>query len=236
MTDKRLKKDLLSQDKKKTASARKQKLSSKSVRHKKRRLYKQKRSRKQRKKKRHHFSVKLLRDLWFSTIFSLLLLYVISLFTFSLPKVSGYSMTPLLEDNDRIFVSKLGKSERFSLVYFRVPGRKGEFAVRRIIGLPGEEIRYVQDELLINGESKTEYFLAEALQQARKGSYLLTEDFSLKDIKGVEQGRIPQKKYLVLGDNRSFSTDSRYYGLIDEKDIIGVVSMKLLPLHEMMRL
>ena len=162
-----------------------------------------------------------------------MLIFLAALFLFALPKAEGYGMASLIEENDRLYVNRLGKINRFSLVYFQVPRQKGTTSIRRIIGLPGDKIVYEGDVLYINGEEKMERFLSEALNAAAKEGYQLTEDFTSETVLGTQNGVIPKGKYLVLGDNRSFATDSRYYGLIDEQAIIGVVTMKLLPLHEM---
>lgn len=187
-------------------------------------------------KKRRRNYQKLLLELLLSSLIAILLVYVISLFTFTMPQVKGYGMLNELEEGDRLFVNRLGKVERFSLVYFRVPGRKGEVSVRRIVGLPGEELVYEEERLWVNGEEKVERFLIEQVQLAKKEGYRLTEDFTSQEISGTERGVIPDGKYLVLGDNRMFASDSRFYGLIDAKDIIGVASMKIFPFHEMMKL
>ncbi|MHC5218124.1 signal peptidase I [Enterococcus sp. LJL128] len=192
-------------------------------------------SSKKRKKRGRNYK-KLLTELLLSSVIAVILVYAISLFTFALPKVSGYGMMTVLEEGDRLFVNRLGKIDRFSLVYFRVPGRKEEVSIRRVVGLPGEEIAYKEDRLWVNGEEKVERFLIAQVQTAKKAGYQLTEDFTSQDISGAERGVIPEGKYLVLGDNRTFASDSRFYGLVDEQDIVGVATMKLFPLHEMMKL
>lgn len=195
-----------------------------------------KKSLKQRKKRQRKRAKKILLELISSLTIAVLVIYLVSLFTFVIPQIEGFGMAPNLKEPNRIFVNRLGEIKRFSLVYFHVPKRSKEVSTRRIIGLPGEKVTYKEDTLLINGQEQVERFLAEELQKAKKEGYQLTEDFSTEEIAGTELGRIPQGKYLVLGDNRSFATDSRYYGLVDEKEIIGVATMKLLPLHEMMKL
>jgi signal peptidase I len=75
--------------------------------------------------------------------------------------------------------------------------------------------------------------LNEVKNQARKDGLQVTEDFSLREIPNIAEPIIPKGKYLVLGDNREFSTDSRHYGLVDEQAIVGIVTMRLLPLHKL---
>ncbi|MTD38284.1 hypothetical protein GIX45_06545 [Erwinia sp. CPCC 100877] len=59
---------------------------------------------------------------------------------------------------------------------------------------------------------------------------LFIEDFTIKGLTG--RPAISKGEYLVLGDNRPYATDSRYYGLVDEKEIIGIVEMRILPFHK----
>lgn len=179
---------------------------------------------KQRKKRKLMF----LSELLFTFLIVTSLLYILSFFTFTTAKVTGYGMTHSINNNERVLVDRLAPIKRFDLIYFRVPGVK-ETSVRRIIGLPGEKLAYINDELYINDTLVAERFLANELINAKRDNYMYTEDFSLDIWK--DNSRVPKGHYFVLGDNRPFSSDSRYYGYIDEKDVIGVVTYRLLPLH-----
>ncbi|MBO0421306.1 signal peptidase I [Enterococcus plantarum] len=150
---------------------------------------------------------------------------------FALPLFEGYGMTPTVSDGDRIYVNRLKKVKRFKLIYFKVPNSK-ERSIRRVIGLPGEELSFKNDQLLINQQPIVERFLAMPLYRAKQEEQLLTEDFSVNQLSNGQQQHIPKGKYLVLGDNRQYSTDSRYYGMIDEKDIIGVVEARVFPIYK----
>nr|MBO1353599.1 signal peptidase I [Enterococcus sp. DIV0212c] len=156
------------------------------------------------------------------------LVFILSLFLFALPKFKGYSMVPTLRDGDRVYVNKLGKRKTFELVYIQLPGTK-EKEIRRIIGLPGQKIAYKNDQLQIDGENRDEKFIFDEQQISQENGRLYTDDFSIFTLTGKPE--IPAGKYLVLGDNRPYSVDSRQYGLIDEQAIIGVVEMRILPLH-----
>ncbi|EOH98238.1 signal peptidase I [Enterococcus haemoperoxidus ATCC BAA-382] len=173
---------------------------------------------------------KLVLELIITIISTLSLISVIAYFIFAIPKVEGYSMTPTINDKDRLFVSKWGQVKRFSLIYFKEP-KKNEVMIRRVIALPGEDFFYEKGKLYINGEEIVERFMSQETQSNEEKNSNITPDFSLQDILQVK--RIPKGKYVVLGDNRRYSTDSRYFGLIDEKDIIGVVTIRLFPIHEM---
>ncbi|MEI5991004.1 signal peptidase I [Enterococcus termitis] len=160
------------------------------------------------------------------------IVYILSLFTFSFARVEGYSMSDTLEDNDVVVVNKLAKIKRFDLVYIHVPNSKDK-SIRRIIGRPGDSLYYKNGQLFINEEEKEERFIAEYKNQFEKDGMMFTDDFTLKSLTG--ESRIPKNKYLVLGDNRPYATDSRYYQLVDEKELIGTVEMIILPLHKLQK-
>lgn len=153
-----------------------------------------------------------------------LLLYSTSMFAFTFARVQGYSMLPTLNNNEWVFINKLAKPKRFKLVLFKDP-RSRATSVRRVIGLPGESICYKKDTLYVNDHEIYERFLALEILRARGSQSLYTGDWALK------QDVIPKGKYIVLGDNRPFASDSRDYGFIDEKEIVGVVEMRVMPLH-----
>lgn len=154
---------------------------------------------------------------------------------FQVETVKDFSMLPNLQAGDRLIIGKYDKIERFDIIAFQVPGRKQQ-SIRRVIGLPGEELRYHEDILYIGTREIPERFLSEELIKAKDNAYQLTADFTTNDIRGVKNQRIPADYYLVLSDNRSFGIDSRDYGLVPKKDIFGVVVGIFLPIPRMMQL
>lgn len=148
---------------------------------------------------------------------------------FSLGRMDGYSMIATLNNRDVVAVSRWKKINRFDLVYMKPPKDGGQDkSVRRVIGVSGDEISFKNDELFINGEGKGESYLN--LKKKSMGSMVLTDDFSLKDVTG--EVKVPDGYYFVLGDNRKSATDSRYYGFVKTKDIIGKVEMRLFPMSK----
>ncbi|WP_422392077.1 signal peptidase I [Enterococcus sp. 7F3_DIV0205] len=182
-----------------------------------------------RKRKRKNYK-KIMLELTITLIISSILFLLLSFFTFSLPKMEGYSMMTTLEDRDRLFVNKLGAVKRFSLVYYKDPV-SGAKSIRRIIGLPFESLYYKNDQLFINDTETVERFIDKQLTTSKNSNSTFTKDFSLNEVLGNLQ--VPKGKYFVLGDNRSYATDSRTFGYIDEKDIIGVIELRIFPLHRM---
>ncbi len=92
--------------------------------------------------------------------------------------------------------------------------------IKRVIGLPGETIKYKDDQLYVNGKQVAEPFLKH-LKSVSAGSHV-TGDFTLKDVTGTS--KVPKGQYFVVGDNRIYSFDSRHFGPIREKMIVGVIS------------
>lgn len=133
--------------------------------------------------------------------------------------VSGDSMVPTLKDKQLLLLNKINYRindiERYDIVVIKIDKKE---IIKRIIGLPGETIEYRNNTLYINGhEEKNNYDFE-------------TSDFNLKSICNCEQ--IPDDKYLVLGDNRKVSADSRIIGLIDRADIEGNVNISLWPIKK----
>ena len=134
--------------------------------------------------------------------------------------VSGNSMKPNLNDGELLLVRKIGYNEktikRFDIVVIK---KDKEEIIKRVIGLPGEHISYKNNKLYVNDKIVTEDY-----------THLDTKDFNLEEI--CTCSTIPEGKYLVLGDNRPISKDSRSIGLIDEKDIIGKSVFRLWPMSK----
>lgn len=177
-------------------------------------------------KQRHQFY----KEIGVSFFLLMILLLTLQGVFFSVPKISGYGMTTTLDDGDRLFVSKRSTIKRFDLVYFRQPETK-QIMVRRVVGLPEEEVGYENDQLLINKKPVVERYLENELKEAAMEKRLLTENFSLAKLTGSTF--LPQNSYFVLGDNRHYASDSREFGWIEEKDILGVVKARILPFHHM---
>lgn len=165
---------------------------------------------------------------WFKTlILAVMAVFILRHFFITPSIVEGESMMPSLQDGDRIIISKVSEIDRFDEIAFHAPDSSDNY-VKRVIGLPGDEIRMVEDVLYINGEPTAEPYLAEAKANAPK-SFLFTEDFTLYEVAGASQ--VPEGHLFVLGDNRAISKDSRYFGFISEKAVIGDVTIRIWPIN-----
>jgi len=149
----------------------------------------------------------------------ILIVVLIRLFIATPVIVSGDSMVPTLKDKQLLLLNKinyrLNDIERYDIVVIKMNRKE---IIKRVIGLPGETVEYRDNILYIDGKKIDNPYNYD------------TEDFSLESICKCEY--IPEDKYLVLGDNRGVSADSRIMGLIDKKDIEGNVNLSLLPIKK----
>ena len=131
-------------------------------------------------------------------------------------RVNGDSMNQTLKDGEILLLEKYDKNfERFDIVVLKYNDEK---LVKRIIGMPGENVQYLNNILYINGEKVSEEFLTEE-----------TYDF---DLKVLGYDKIPENYYFVVGDNRSNSLDSRLIGLISKEDIEGKAIFRIFPFNK----
>lgn len=157
-------------------------------------------------------------------IILIVVVLVLALYVVSLQQVVGPSMTPTLTNNDIVILDKL--SYRFKSIkrgdIVSVYYADTKYLIKRVVGMPGESIEFKNNTLFINGEAYKENYLNDDI---------VTEDFSLSEL-GYET--IPDDMYLVLGDNRGDSLDSRdkKVGLIPKKNVIGQVRLQIWPLNE----
>lgn len=150
---------------------------------------------------------------------------------FKIVTVQGYSMMPTLRDSNTVIMRKTTQVKRFDIVYFQ-QGKTQQ--IRRIIGLPGETIDYKEDTLFVNGTMVEEKFIIDAINQSQKNGGQYTKDFSLFETLGKRT--IPEGYYLVLADNRSYGSDSRQYGLINQEQLIGILRTVILPINDLQNL
>lgn len=144
---------------------------------------------------------------------------------FTVINVSGDSMVPTLHDHNMMVLNRLSykihEIERFDIV---VVDTEENYIIKRVIGLPGDEVRYENGQLYINNEPIEEAYIVDKIDQ-------YTYDFTLQDLPGGYT-TIPENQYLVLGDNRLISKDSRAIGLVDAEQIIGKTNWVVWPPQE----
>jgi signal peptidase I len=156
-----------------------------------------------------------------SLVIALGLVVLIRSFLFSPYTVEGASMEPTLHNHEKIFVSKLTLSEANQGEIVIIKGPEKNY-VKRIIGLPGDLIEMIDDELFINGKLVNELYLTENLNKAEQMGSKLTGDFG--------PIKVPKDYYFVMGDNRLKSMDSRNgLGFIQTETIVGTSEFVFYP-------
>lgn len=166
-------------------------------------------------------------------IIALILALIIRKFFFSPIIVDGPSMQPTLYDRDQMIVNKfiyyVKDPDRFDIVIFHASEEK-DF-IKRVIGLPGEHVMVKDNNLYINGEKVDQPFLHHN-ENTPIVYPIITNDFTLEMLPG-HHNVIPEGYVLVLGDNRSNSTDSRSIGLISIDQIVGKTNLVYWPFERM---
>lgn len=106
------------------------------------------------------------------------------------------------------------KPERGEVVVFRYPRQPSQFFIKRVIGLPGDNVEIKDGSIWINGNAFDETYLPQSLATAPDATTIL----------GVDE-------YFVLGDNREASSDSRAWGGLQGHFIVGKTLLRLWPLN-----
>jgi signal peptidase I len=138
--------------------------------------------------------------------------------------VSGASMVPAIHSKDYLVTDmvtyRLREPERGDVVVFRYPFDPSMYFVKRIIGLPGETVD-IRDGMVI-------------VRSTEGGETVLEEPYIADENKSHEStsSTLEEGEYFVLGDNRSGSSDSRVWGPLQEKFIVGRALVRLYPLQD----
>lgn len=145
----------------------------------------------------------------------LLLIIIIAKFFLIEPnRISGPSMSPTLQNGEYIIVSKIAyrsqEPQRGDIVTYSRPGHPDVSSVGRIIGLPNEEFSLRGGLVYINNDPLPEPYL-------QPGTPTYPELF----IQDSNNLKIPEGFYIILGDNRQKSSDSREFGFVPKENLIG---------------
>ena len=138
-------------------------------------------------------------------------------------EIRGHSMENTLENHERVLVAKFiymfRPIRRGDVIVFRYPIDPTRRFVKRVIGLPGDEIRIKDGIVHVNGQPVDEPYVFENGQS-----------FRFRENRTGEQ--VPKGHYYVLGDHRNVSSDSRSWGTIPRDDVIGKAVFRFWPLSE----
>ncbi len=134
---------------------------------------------------------------------------VIIIFLYQPVKVEGTSMTPLLSDQERIFINKFvyrfEPIERGDVVVFWYPLDRSKSFIKRVVGLPGETVEIRAGRVYVDGQRLPEPYVPSQLADASTSGPV----------------RVPPEQYFVMGDHRSSSNDSRVFGPVPNRYIYG---------------
>ena len=157
-----------------------------------------------------------LRDLVISIVVSAFII----IFLYQPVRVEGTSMLPRLEDQDRLFINKLayrvGEIHRGDVVVFLYPHDHEKSYIKRVIALPGDELRIDHGQVYVNRAPVEESYVPK----------LFEDDRSQPEMK------IPAHEYFVMGDHRSISSDSRDFGPVDRDLIYGKAAFVYWPMDQ----
>ena len=159
---------------------------------------------------------------WVKTLaVALFITFFIKIFIFDATRVSGDSMLNTLHSGDMLFVNKIGKHfkdyKRGEIVIINAPDYPNRLYIKRVIGTPGDTVELRDGEVYVNDE-------------------LLKEDYIGADVtlptSDMDSWTLSANEYLVFGDNRSNSNDSRSFGKIYKEDIVGHAFVRFYPFSD----
>jgi signal peptidase I len=150
-------------------------------------------------------------------VFSLAVSVFIITFLYQPVKVEGTSMLPRLEDQDRLFINKFAyhfeNIERGDVVVFYYPRDPQKSYIKRVIALPGDDLRIDAGRVYVNGKLLVEPYVPRQYRDARSRRETI----------------VPPDDYFVMGDHRSISSDSRDFGPVPRDLIYGKASFVYWP-------
>ena len=134
--------------------------------------------------------------------------------------VEGTSMLPVLEDQDRLIISKLayrvGEIHRGDVVVFLYPHDHQKSYIKRVIALPGDDLKIDHGQVYVNGVSVKEPYVPKRFE----------------DDRSQPEMTVPAHEYFVMGDHRSISSDSREFGPVDRELIYGKAAFVYWPMDQ----
>jgi len=134
--------------------------------------------------------------------------------------VQGASMEPNFADKDYLIVDEISyrfnNPKRGDIVVFKYPNDPKQVFIKRIVGLPGEKIKISDGKVTVYNNENSDGMVVD--ESAYLDPYIYTSGDKVTNLKADE--------FFVLGDNRNSSLDSRIFGAVDERFIIGRVWLR----------
>lgn len=138
--------------------------------------------------------------------------------------VDGASMEPTIETGEYFIVDRISyrikEPQRGDVIVIRPPSNQSTFFIKRLIGLPGETVRFEGDTVVIVNEESPEGIVLDEPYISRS---IISADLEIV---------LGEDEFYVMGDNRPSSQDSRYFGALRREDIVGRAWLRLFPLNQ----
>lgn len=154
------------------------------------------------------------------TVVSVAVSAFIIIFLYQPVRVEGTSMLPVLEDQDRLFIDKIayrvGDIHTGDVVVFQYPLDHSKSYIKRVIALPGDDLRIDRGHVIVNGVLLEESYVPKRF----------SDDRTLPEIV------LPPNQYFVMGDHRSISSDSRDFGPVERNLIYGKAVFVYWPMEQ----
>lgn len=165
----------------------------------------------------------LLFDLIQTLVIAGAIFVVIYAFLFRPYQVNGRSMDPTFQNGEYVLTNlietRFGSLSRGDIVVFNAPVDEEKDYIKRIIGLPGDRISIKDGNVFVNGQQIQQTFLPNDVR-TNSGNFLGEGEETI----------VPENHYFVMGDNRSFSSDSREWGFVSKDELIGKSFVVYFPL------
>ena len=143
-------------------------------------------------------------------IIVILMVLIIRTYFFTPIKVNGTSMYPTLKPNELMILNKISAKKEINRWDIVVVKEDNKYIIKRIIGLPGESIAYIDGKLYINKKE-------------------VEDNYSLSSTSDFTEIYLKDNEYFVMGDNRAVSADSRLIGPIAKSQILGKTNLIIFP-------
>ena len=164
-------------------------------------------------------------DFMETIVVALSIFVVVYLFLVQQHEVKGSSMEVSFHNNEYILTDKISyrfvNPKRGDVIIFKAPNNPDVDYIKRVIGLPGDQVKVEKGFVFVNDQKLTEYYLKEK-------TYLYPGSFMLE---GTDIS-VPKDYLFVMGDNRTHSSDSREFGPIPKDSIIGKAFLRYWPITE----
>ena len=154
-------------------------------------------------------------------VISLLTAAFFVIFLYQPVKVEGTSMLPGLEDQERIFVNKfvyrLEPISRGDVIVFRYPKDPSKSYIKRVIGVAGDRIHIVDGLVYVNGQALVEDYVPQ----------------QYSDWRSTPELTVPEGSFFMMGDHRNMSNDSRDFGPVAGKFVVGKAVFGYWPMEKL---